>query len=88
LAETEFDQPALAGENLHGKLAAVLTSHRALHALHDGRDRVSIVVELLGAILHADASALADVFIVGALIGVLETAPPADVVDKDGREVG
>ena len=33
LAEAEFDQAALAGENLRRQLAAVFAGHRALHAL-------------------------------------------------------
>ena len=83
LAEAELDQPALALEDLRGQLAAVLAGHRALHALDDRRDRAAVVLELLGAVDDADAGALADVLVVGALVGVLEAAPPADVVDED-----
>jgi hypothetical protein len=38
--------------------------------------------------LHGDAGAPADILVVGALVGVLEAAPPADVVDEDRAEVG
>jgi hypothetical protein len=49
-------------------------------------DRTSIVLELLGAILDADACPPADVFVIGALVGVLEATPTADVVNQDGVE--
>jgi len=42
---------------------------------------------LLGAILDADAGALADVLVVGAFVGILESPPAAHVVDQDGLEV-
>ena len=88
LAVAEFDQAALAGENLGRELPAVFAGHRALDALDDGRDRAAVVLELLGAVLDGDAGALADVLVVGALVGILESAPAADVVDEDGREIG
>ena len=84
LAVAELDQPALPLEDLGGQLPAVLAGHRALDALDDGRDRAAVVLELLGAVVDADAGALADVLVVGALVGVLEPAPAADVVDEDG----
>ena len=31
---------------------------------------------------------MADEFVIGAFIRVLEPAPPADVVDKDGLKIG
>ena len=70
------------------KLAAIFAGHRALDALDDGRDRAAVVFELLGAVLHGNAGAPADVFVVGALVGVLEPAPAADVIDQDGLEIG
>ena len=48
----------------------------------------AVVLELLGAVVDGDAGALADVLVIGALVGILEAAPAADVVDEDGREVG
>ena len=85
---TELDQSALPSEDLDGELSAVFAGHRALDALDDGGDRASVILELLGAILHADAGALADVFVIGALVRILKPAPAADVVDEDGREIG
>ena len=38
--------------------------------------------------MDVDAGPLAEVLVVGALVGVLEPAPAADVVDEDRREVG
>ena len=88
LPVAELDQPALAGEHLDRQLARVLAGHRPLDPLDDGRDRRAVVGELLGAVVHGDAGALADVLVVGALVGVLEAAPAADVVDQHHLEVG
>src|SRR5204863_9044561 len=64
------------------------SSHRSFDALDDGGNWAAIVLELLGAVLDAYADAFADVFVVGAFVGILEAAPPAHVIDKDGLEVG
>ena len=84
----ELDQPALAGEHLGRQLTRVLAGHRPLDTLDDGRDRRAVVGELPGAVVHGDAGALADVLVVGALVGVLEAAPAADVIDQHHLEVG
>ena len=47
-----------------------------------------VVLELLSAIEYLDAGFLADEFVVGAFVDVLETAPAADVVDQDDIEIG
>ena len=88
LAKAELDQAALAGEDLGGELAAVLTGHRTLDALDDGGDRAAVILKLLGAVLHPDPGTAADVLVVGALVGILEAAPAADIVDQDGAVVG
>ena len=88
MPKAKLDQPALPGENFGGEFPAVFAGHRPLDALNDGGDRASVVLELLGAILHADAGTLANVFVVGAFVGILEAAPAADVVDEDDCEVG
>ncbi len=88
LAVAPLDQPALAGEHLGRQLAAVLARHRPLDPLDDGRDRRAVIGELLGAVMHRDAGALADVFVIGAFVGVLEPTPAADVVDQDDLEIG
>ena len=38
--------------------------------------------------MDVDAALAADEFIVGAFVGILEAAPPADVVDEDSLVVG
>ena len=48
--------------------------------LDDGRDRTAIVVELFGAVMNGDAVASADVFVIGAFVGILE-APPSALSD-------
>src|SRR5690606_22983440 len=88
LTKTLFDQPALPGKHLGRKLAAIFAGHGALDALDDGRDRAAIIVELLGAILHRNPGASADIFVVSALVGVLEPAPPADIIDQHQCEIG
>ena len=88
LAETQFDEAALAGEHLGREFAAVFPGHRALDALDDGGDRGPVVLELLGTVDHADAGLFTHVFVMGALVGVLKAAPAADVVDQDDLEVG
>jgi hypothetical protein len=88
LAETQLDQAALAGEHLGRQLPAVFAGHGALDALDDGGHRRAVVLELLGAVGDLDAGAAADVLVIGALVGVLEPAPAADVVDQDDLEVG
>jgi len=45
-----------------------------------------LAFRLPGAIMNRDSSPAAEVFIIGALIGILNSAPPADVVQKDGGE--
>ena len=50
--------------------------------------RATVILELLGAILNADAGALADIFVIGALVGVLEPAPAAYIVNQDRPEIG
>ena len=88
LPEAEANEPALAREDLHGELAAVLAGHRPLHALDDRRAQAAIVLELLRAVVNDDAGLLAEELVVGAFVGVLESTPATHVVDEDGREVG
>ena len=88
LAVTQLDQAPLAGKHLDRELATVLPGHSTLDALDDGRDRAAVILELLGAILHGDPRQLADLFVVSALIWILEATPAADVVDQDRPEGG
>jgi hypothetical protein len=52
-----------------------------------GRRHAAIILELLRAIVDADACPLEDIFVIGALIYVLEPPPPAYVIDKQSRKV-
>jgi hypothetical protein len=74
-------------EDLDGELPAVFASHCPLDAFDNGRNWASIVLELLGAVLDTDAGPFADVFVISALVRILEPAPAAHVVDENGREV-
>jgi hypothetical protein len=42
---------------------------------------------LFCAIVDADACPLEDVFVIGALIHILEASPPADVINEQSRKV-
>ena len=48
----------------------------------------AVVFELLGAVVDGYPGARADVLEVRGLVGVLEAAPTADVIDEDFREIG
>ena len=74
--------------DLHGQLPAVFAGHRPLQIFQDGGNRGPVIFEGLRAIDDRDAGPAAHVFVVGALIGILEAAPAADVVDEqDGKVV-
>ena len=87
LSVAEFDQATLPREDLVGQLATILACHGALDALDDGGNRAAVIFELLGAVFDLLVGATADVFVIGGFIGVLKTAPSADVIDKDHLEI-
>ena len=87
LAVSVLDESALACEHLCGELAAVLCGHGAFDALHDRGYRRPVVDELLGAVVHLDPCVAAGELVRCALVGVLEPAPAAYVVDEDGVEI-
>jgi hypothetical protein len=88
LSISQFDQAALTREDFRRQFATVLPGHGALDAFDDGRNWAAIVLELLSTIVHRNPGAAADVLVIGAFVGVLETYPPADVVDEYCLKVG
>lgn len=66
---------------------AVFRRHRALDALDNRGNRPAIIFKLLGAILDLLVGATADVLVIGGVIGVLKTAPSADLIDKNHLEI-
>ena len=78
---SELDEATLACEYLGREFTAVFPCHGAFDAFDDGGDWGAIVLELLGTIDHPNASLLADVFVVGTFVGVLEPSPSTDVID-------
>ena len=54
----------------------------------DGSAETAVVLKLLGAIVNREARFTTYEFVIGALVGILEAAPTADVVDENGFEVG
>ena len=88
LPKTQFDQPALTGEDFGREFPAVLPSHRALDTFDEGGDGGAIVFELLGNVGDVDVLALADVLVIRRFVRVLEPPPATDVVDQDQVEVG
>src|SRR5690606_10278122 len=71
LAKTEFDQAALARENLHGELATVFTGHDPLDGFQQVRADAAVVLELLSAVVDADSGAGTDMLVIGTLVGIL-----------------
>jgi ParB-like chromosome segregation protein Spo0J len=55
--------------------------------LLDGRYRAAVILELLGHILHVDASPAADIFVIGTLIRILKPAPAGDIEHQDHVEL-
>jgi hypothetical protein len=86
--EAQPYEAALPEEDLGREFAAVLSRHDPFDNLHNHRAGAAVILKLLGAIVEIDLRATTDVLVVGALIGILETAPPAYVVHKDCAEVG
>src|SRR5271166_2067896 len=87
LPKPVFDKPALACEHLGRQLSAVLASHGSFDAFDDRGNRAPIVLELLSTIVHADASARASIFVIGAFICILKATPATDVVDQNCSEI-
>ena len=88
LAVAQLDQAALAGEDLDREFPAVFPGHGPLDRLDDGGADAAVVLELLGAVLDPDAGPLAEVFVIGAFVGILKPAPATDVVYQDHIKVG
>src|SRR6266404_2376170 len=70
-------------EHLRGKFPAVFTRHCAFDALDDRGHRAAVIFELLRTIMNRNPSPSADVFIIGALVRVLESPPTADIINKN-----
>jgi hypothetical protein len=68
-------------------MAAVFGGHHPFDLLEQGAGHPA-GLERLSAVLDREAFLSADELVVGALVGVLEPAPTADVLDEDGLEVG
>ena len=75
-------------EDLLGELLAVIGRGDPLDVLQDDRREAPVVLELIGAVMDADAGAFADEFVVSAFVDVLESAPAGDVVHQDAIEIG
>src|SRR6202007_1081347 len=88
LPKTEFNQTALANEDLSGKFAAILARHSTLYTLDDGRNGAAIILKLLGAIMHFNLGSSADVLVISAFVCILKTSPTANVVYQNRIEIG
>ena len=87
LLVAELNQPARALEYLGRKLAAVFARHRPLHGFHDRGHWAAVIFELFGAVVDRDTHPPADIFVVRAFVGILESAPAADIVNEDVGEL-
>ena len=67
---------------------AIFAGHRPFDGLDDIRADGAVFLELLGAVVNRHAGLPADEFIIRALVGILEPAPPTDIIGKDDREIG
>ena len=86
LPEAALEVSRLRRRGLRRELSTVFSRHHPLQPLHDGRGHAAVVAEQLGAVLHTHAGLSAHELVVGALVGVLETAPPAHIIDEDRLE--
>ena len=84
LPESKFHQPARPLINLRRKFPAVFTRHRPLDALDNGGDRAAVIFKLFRAVVNRNARLFADVFVIGAFVGILKSAPPAHVINQNG----
>jgi hypothetical protein len=87
-AVSKARDPAVSGVHLDGELPAPLGGHAALQAFRDPGNKGAVVLEDLRAVFDLDAAPLAQEFVVGTLVDILEPAPATDVVDEDVVEVG
>ena len=62
-------------------------TRRLFEAFHNYGDIDGLTFKLLSAIMNRHPGSAADEFIRGAFIGILKSAPPTDIVQKDGREI-
>jgi len=84
LFETKFSQPLLTGNNLDAQLPAVFSSHGSLERLHYRTRQAAVVGKGLGTIMNRNASQFAEKFIMRRFISVLESSPPAYVINQNG----
>src|SRR3954470_18870489 len=87
-AVSKARDPAVSGVHLDGELPAPLGGHAALQAFRDPGNKRAVVLEDLGAVFDLDAAPLAQEFVVGTLVDILEPAPATDVVNEDVVEIG
>ena len=87
LLETLLNQSAGSLKNFGRQFAAVFTGHRAFDAFDNRGPWSAVIFKLLGTIMHRHTRPAADVFVIGALIGILEASPATDIIYKDGGEV-
>src|ERR1051325_2515325 len=70
----------------HSDCRSVFIANHNTDPLDDGRDWAAVVLELLRAVMHGHTCLSANIFIIGAFIGILEPPPSADIVNKDVGE--
>src|SRR5271165_992134 len=76
-------QSPLCGEDLCGKLPAVLARHHSLERLQERRDGGIVVGKWLSTVMDSNPRLLAEKLVVGAFIGVLEASPAAHVIHQN-----
>src|SRR4051794_39379583 len=80
--------PAVSRVHLDGELPAPLGGHPPLQAFCDPGNKGAVVLEYLRTVFDLNAAPLAQEFVVGTLVDILEPAPATDVVNEDVVEIG
>src|ERR1700677_3913027 len=62
-------------------------TRKGFEAFNNYGDMDGLTFKLLGAIMNRHPGSAADEFIMGAFIGILKSAPPTDIGQKDGGEI-
>jgi hypothetical protein len=83
LSKTEFDKPTLTREDFYAEVAAILSCRHAFDAFDDGCNWRAVIRKRFSTVVDLNEVSLANVLVIRTLVGILESAPSANVVHKD-----
>ena len=87
LPEAQLDLATMGRKYLDRQFPTEFARHPSLEGFCDIRHEAAVVLKFFGTVLNPHTGFLADEFIVRAFVRILESAPPAYVVDEDKVEV-